>query len=101
MPFIDPEKLTPKEPLPGWSGRFFHSANMTFSYYDIAPGTPLHRHQHPEEEVWHIVEGELEMVIGDVTRVVRAGEAAVVPPNTEHCATPRQRCRAIVVDFPL
>ena len=101
MPFIETSKLTPKEPLPGWSGRFFHSTHMTFSYYDIEPGTPLHLHHHPEEEVWHVVEGELEMAIGDVTRIVRAGEAAIVPANVAHRATAHRRCRAIVVDSPV
>ena len=44
------------EPLPGWSGRFLHSATMTFAHYDIAAGAaPLHEHQHEQEEVWHIV----------------------------------------------
>ena len=35
------------EPLPGWNGRFLHSATMTFAHYDIAAGAaPLHGHQH-------------------------------------------------------
>jgi quercetin dioxygenase-like cupin family protein len=100
MGFIDSNDLPMMEPRPGFHGRFFHSEHMTFSYYEIAPGSRLHLHHHPEEEVWHIVDGELEMVLGDVTRVVRAGQAVVVPPNVEHAATASRACRAIVVDHP-
>jgi len=79
------------EPLPGWSGRFLHSANMTFALYDIAAGAaPLHEHQHEQEEVWHIVEGE-EQVLG-------AGCIAVVPPDTPHSVRPLGACRAVTAD---
>lgn len=100
MPFIDTGELHPKEPLPGWVGRFFHSAHMTFSYYRIEPGTPLHRHHHPEEEVWHVLEGELEMSLGDDTRVLRAGQAAIVPGDVVHSVRAVSPCLAIVVDTP-
>jgi hypothetical protein len=47
-------------PLAGWSGRFFHSENMTFGHWEIAEGAAdLHEHEHPQEEVWNVVEGEI------------------------------------------
>lgn len=79
MPFIEPNELTPQEPLPGWVGRFFHSEHMTFVHYEIAPGSSVHLHHHPNEEVWNIIEGELEMVVGDTKKVVRAGPAPSCP----------------------
>jgi hypothetical protein len=52
MPFIDPEAMIEVAPLAGWSGRFFHSANMTFGQWEIATGaTDLHEHHHEQEEV--------------------------------------------------
>ena len=101
MPFVDPSELEPKEVRPGWTARFFHSEHMTFAYYEIAPGAAVHRHHHATEEVWHVVDGELEMALGDATRVVRAGEAAVVPAGTEHALSALGPCRAIVVDHPV
>jgi quercetin dioxygenase-like cupin family protein len=101
MPFIQPAELEVKQPLPGWAGRFFHSEHMTFAYYDISPGEGVQTHHHPEEEVWHVIEGELEMTIDGTKRIVRAGEAAIVPADIEHSARATRPCRAIVVDFPL
>jgi hypothetical protein len=51
MPFVDPVEMMKGSPLAGWTGRFFHSENMTFAHWDIAPdAAPLHEHHHPQEE---------------------------------------------------
>jgi hypothetical protein len=38
VPFVPPADRLSGEPLPGWSGRFFHAEHMTFALYDIAEG---------------------------------------------------------------
>ena len=101
MPVVDARDLRVKEPLPGWHGRFFHSDNMTFAYYEIdADAVALHEHHHPQEEVWHVVDGRLAITIDGVEHVAEAGTAAVVPANTPHAARALTACRAIVVDTP-
>lgn len=35
----------------GWLGRFFHSAHLTFAYYEIQLGAALPAHAHENEEV--------------------------------------------------
>jgi quercetin dioxygenase-like cupin family protein len=102
MPFVDSSDLSPKEPLPGWSGRFFHSGKMTFAYYEISAGAqPLHEHHHPQEEVWHVLEGRLAVTIDGEERIASPGCAAIVPPDTPHSARALTACRVIVVDTPL
>lgn len=101
MPFIDTRQLEVKEPLPGWSGRFFNSEHMTFGHYVVAAGAAIHEHSHANEEVWHIIDGEFEVTVGGRTELAGAGVVAIVPPNTLHSARERTRGRAIVVDFPL
>jgi len=101
MPFIDTRHLSSKEPLPGWKGRFFSSERMTFGYYEVAAGASIHAHSHPNEEVWHVLEGELEVTIAGETRVAGPGCVAVVPPDTVHSVRARSAGRAIVVDQPV
>jgi quercetin dioxygenase-like cupin family protein len=101
MPFIDTRELAVKEPRPGWKGRYFHSESMTFGYYDVSAGAWIHEHSHPNEEVWHVVEGELEVTIDGVTRVAGPGSAAVVPPNAVHSVKALTDGRSIVVDYPI
>lgn len=63
MPFVDMNGLKVIERLPGWKGRYFHSASMTFAHYEFAAGSSIHEHFHPEEEVYEVLEGELEVTI--------------------------------------
>ncbi|HEX4214554.1 MAG TPA: cupin domain-containing protein [Candidatus Dormibacteraeota bacterium] len=100
MPYIDPAELAVGRPRPGWEGRFFHSAHMTVAYYEIDPGADVHPHHHPNEEIWNVVEGEVEVTIGDESRVVPAGQAAIVPANVVHSVVARTPSRVIIVDHP-
>ena len=73
MPFVDTNGLKVIERLPGWKGRYFHSANMTFAHYEFAVGSSIHEHFHPEEEVYEVIEGELEVTIDDKPQIVKPG----------------------------
>ena len=101
MPFIDTIRLKEKEPLPGWRGRYFHSENMTFGYYAARAGASIQEHAHPNEEVWHVIEGRLEVTIDGETQIVGPGSVAIVPPNTTHRVRAVSDGRSIVVDYPL
>jgi mannose-6-phosphate isomerase-like protein (cupin superfamily) len=101
MPFIETGSIVAKELLPGWTARFFHSDHMTFSYTEVDAGVAVHAHHHPEEEVWHVVAGEVEFTLGDETRQIGAGEAVAIPSGLLHSARAVTAFRAIVVDFPL
>lgn len=102
MPFVDTDEMLHGAPLPGWSGRFFHSEHMTFAQWDISDGAAdLHEHDHVQEEVWNIVEGEIVLVVGDAERRLGPGMAAIVPPHTRHAAKVVGRCRAIIADYPV
>jgi quercetin dioxygenase-like cupin family protein len=101
MPFIDTTKLKQIERKPGWRGRFFDSPSMTFAHYEFEPGAPIQRHDHPQEEVWQVIEGELEVTIAGETMRAGPGCVAIVPPNTPHQVRALTKGRAIVVDYPL
>ncbi len=101
MPFIDTNELEVREVRPGWRGRFFHSEHMTFGYWDVAAGSWIHEHSHPNEEVWHIVEGVFEITISGESRAADPGSVAVVPSDTAHSVKALTDGRAIVVDHPV
>jgi quercetin dioxygenase-like cupin family protein len=101
MSFIDTRELQVVERLPGWRGRYFDSANMTFAHYEFEAGSSIHEHWHPQEEVYQVVEGELELTIGGVTRRLVPGIVGIVPPDTRHSVKAISRGKLIVVDYPL
>ena len=100
MPFVDLAGLKVTERLPGWFGRYFHSAHMTFAYYDFIQGSSIHEHSHPQEEVYQVIEGELELTIEGEAQVVKPGFAAIVPSDARHSVKALSNGRAIIVDCP-
>ena len=100
MSFVDTRKLDVIERKPGWFGRYFHSPNMTFAHYEFKKGSSVHEHFHPQEEVWQVIEGELEITVDGAAQIVGAGMAAIVLPNVPHSVKALTDGKAIVVDYP-
>jgi quercetin dioxygenase-like cupin family protein len=101
MTFIDTNKLPTVERLPGWRGRYFDSPSMTFAHYEFDAGASIHEHFHPQEEVYEMIEGELEITINGVTQRISPGLVGIVPPNTPHAVKAISNGKVIVVDYPL
>lgn len=100
MTLVDTSQLKVTERLPGWKGRYFHSQNMTFAHYEFARGASIHEHFHPQEEVYEVIEGELELTIEGVPQIAKPGVAAIVPANARHSVKAVTNGRAIIVDYP-
>ena len=101
MPFVDTHALPLHQRRPGWLGRYFHSPSLTFAHWDFTAGSAIHEHQHPQEEVWEVIAGELSVTIAGETQVAGPGMVAIVPPRTEHRVVALSGGKAFVVDWPL
>jgi len=74
---------------------------MTFAHYDFVRGASIHEHFHPQEEVYEVIEGELEVTIDGMARIVKPGVVAIVPGGVPHSVKALTNGRAIIVDYPL
>jgi unsaturated pyranuronate lyase len=101
MPLVDTSNLKVVERLPGWRGRYFHSPSMTFAHYEFVRGSFIHEHYHPQEEIYEVIEGELEVTIEGVAQIARPGVVAIVPGGVPHSIKALTDGRAIIVDYPL
>jgi quercetin dioxygenase-like cupin family protein len=101
MTFIDTRQLEVLNKRPGWRGRLFHSQNNTFIWWEFDANADIHQHDHIQEEVWHVIEGELEVTIAGKSQRCGPGSAAIIPPHTPHAVRVLQAGRALVVDHPL
>ena len=101
MPFVDTRTLEVVERRPGWYGRYFDSPSMTVTHYEFTEGSTIHEHSHPQEEVWHVIEGELEIDLDGDVRIAGPGMAAIMAPNVRHAVKALTNGKAIVVDWPL
>jgi hypothetical protein len=46
---------------------------MTFAHYELAAGSSIHEHAHPEEEDYEVIEGELEVTLDGTSQIVKPG----------------------------
>jgi quercetin dioxygenase-like cupin family protein len=98
---VDWSALEPTEVIPGFHGRFAHSANMTFVMWVIEAGAILPEHSHLHEQVVHMLEGDLEVTIDGDTCVLHAGSLGIIPPNAVHSARALTACRVMDAFYPL
>jgi quercetin dioxygenase-like cupin family protein len=58
--------------------------NINVLHWDMADGSIVELHQHPEEQFGYVIKGGFEMIIGDETFTIGAGDAYFIPPDTPH-----------------
>jgi len=64
VPFLDTNPIDPQEPPPDSPGGFFNSQTMIFVYHNTMQGVDLHEHSHPNEKIWQVIDGEIQVMIG-------------------------------------
>ena len=78
--------LHPIKESPGLTLRPVFGQNLTMSFVYMEPHSVAPVHQHAEEQVGTIIEGEYEFDLNGDKRVVRKGDVYVVPPWVPHGA---------------
>ncbi len=66
------------------SGRTLSAGTVQLRQLVFEPGILIPDHRHPEEVVTMVLDGTMEMTVGDETRKVTAGDVFRVPPETSH-----------------
>src|SRR5262245_11013168 len=79
---------------------FMQMENLTLAYTDMKAGVEVPLHQHPEEAADIVLEGELEMQVGETTGVLRNGMISIVPSNVPHRAKAITDCKVVTVFYP-
>ena len=93
--------ISSKELTTGINGKYFHGSVMTFGYVTIKAGSILPEHHHIHEQITFVVDGELEMTIGNETFTLTAGNAQVISSDVIHSAIARKDCIVIDVFSPV
>ena len=92
MPFIDIKSIPPNEVCPGCRLRTPYGENLMLSYLEMDQNAVIPLHDHPHEQAGMLLEGKVELTIGDETRIVEPGAMFIVPPNVSH--------KAVAIDGP-
>ena len=83
-------------PIPGIRGYLLQGEQAQLVFFDIPETAQVPPHAHGAQ--WGVLlEGEMELTIGDTTRLYRKGDTYFIPAGVTHSATFRTRCR--LIDF--
>ena len=78
------EDLQRLELAPGIVARALVGSNLLVSFVRWEPHALAPLHAHAEEQVFVVLEGQLEMTLGTEVRLMGPGEAALIPAWVEH-----------------
>jgi quercetin dioxygenase-like cupin family protein len=95
MNFYREADLKTKEVKTGISLRAVWGEKVMVTMVRFKPNTDLPMHKHPHEQITFIAEGELEMTVGGITKLLKTGEGVVIASNEEHSARSRGPCLAV------
>ena len=95
------DRIEPRTVIPGFHGRFVHSATMTFVLWQIDDGATLPEHSHHHEQVVHLYEGEFELTVEGQTIRATPGTVFAIPGNAMHSGRAITACRIMDVFCPV
>jgi quercetin dioxygenase-like cupin family protein len=98
--FISLNELPKKESLNAAFASTVQTENLTVAYTDMRAGCEVPLHNHPEEAVDIILEGILEMQVGNKTDTLSNGMISIVPSNVPHKAKAITDCKVVTVFYP-
>lgn len=74
-----------EEPLgPSLGRRMIHGKNMTVARIRLKQGAVVPMHSHVNEQISMLESGALRFVLAGEERILRAGDALVIPPDVPH-----------------
>lgn len=90
MTFFEVKRLPAQQVLPGIELRSVNLENVMMTFVEYAAGSEVPTHEHRHEQITYVLEGTLEVSVGDERRLLSAGEGVRIPPYTEHGSRPVQ-----------
>ncbi|HKN99505.1 MAG TPA: cupin domain-containing protein [Pseudonocardiaceae bacterium] len=99
--FVDLNRIEKLEMLPGLNFQPILSEHAIVNVVSFEPHSEAPMHSHVEEQIVIVMEGEFEFTLDGVTRTMRPGDVAVIPPWVPHGArTLDSSCRELDVFTP-
>jgi quercetin dioxygenase-like cupin family protein len=100
MSFVNIKELSSKEIVKGYHARTIHTGTMSFVYWTVESGHGIPIHEHPHEQVAHVIKGRFELTVDGKTQVLEPGTVAVIPPHVKHGGRALTDCELLDVFHP-
>ena len=85
--FVHVDDLAALSVGPGLEFRPVTTDTVMTNFVSFEPNVPTPMHHHAEQQIAVVLSGELTFTVGDETKVMRAGDCVVIPPNVRHGGT--------------
>ena len=76
----------PIEVTPGLRFQPILGGNLMANFVSFEPNVVAPVHWHDEEQISIVIEGEMEFEVGGEKKLIRRGDAVLIPPNVPHGA---------------
>ncbi len=80
-----------REVRPGIWGATYHTPQLTVTYYRYEAGSSWEEHQHPEDQITWVIDGEIDFVVAGKPVHLSTGELAALPGGVPHSASVGER----------
>ena len=98
---VDYRQVLPKEAWPGIQRRtVLWGEKLMLLYNTFAPGAAMPEHQHPEEQITHVLAGQLQMVVGGQPMLLSAGQSLLLPAEVPHSLTTAEQTAVLDIFAP-
>ncbi len=84
MGFWDLKALKLDEFRPGIRSKLESGSNLTMAFMEIAPNKEGVAHDHPFDQCGVVIEGEVEMSVGEEKKRLRSMETYFIPAGVKH-----------------
>lgn len=64
--------------------KYAYGSGGMIAYLKLEKGAHIQQHQHPNEQITHILEGKVKVKINDKEYIVKKGDVLIIPPNVPH-----------------
>jgi quercetin dioxygenase-like cupin family protein len=99
--FVRFNDLEPLHVIEGLEFRPITTESVMTNHVTFAPDRPAPMHHHAEQQIVLVLMGQLTFTVGGETKIMHAGDCAVIPPHVPHGGTAGpQGCTVIDVFTP-
>jgi quercetin dioxygenase-like cupin family protein len=84
MSFWDLKTLKLDEFKPGIWSKLELGSNLTMAFMEIAPNKEGAAHDHPFDQCGIVIEGEIEMAVGEDKKLLKPMETYFIPAGIKH-----------------
>ncbi|MGZ3592020.1 MAG: cupin domain-containing protein [Thermodesulfobacteriota bacterium] len=84
MGFWDLKTLKLDEFRPGIRSKLESGSNLTMAFMEIAPNKDGTAHDHPFDQCGVVIEGEIEMSVGEEKKLLKPMETYFIPTGVKH-----------------